>query len=432
MKLQTKLTSAINASLAVTLAYLLSIYFGMGDYASTAAITIMILATADDFRSSLTKGVLRVLGTLLGAVLGLGLIALFPQERMTYLFLLSVFVTFFLYLARAYRGDKTVFMLSALTMMLVFNGGDVNSAFLYGVNRTVMTVFGIVIYTSITIFLFPKTIKKPSAKNEKAPFVWFDIEDIKGTFITFLVFWSGVYIWIVYNPPQGFYIVTLATSFSLYTTYTLVRPMLLIILFSLSFVFYIFSYVFILPNLYSSVEFALFLFIYSFIGFYFIKPKISIFFLSGLSIFLIKNEMNYNFQIFMIILLIFYMFLFLLLLYDYFPFNTKANSMFLALQKRYFLFARSILKPNYFTFYAKKFLHSTLVKMQIYMGAIDFKHFNHVTKEELSEFLRECEKFTKELQEYIKSDTKVPSSKLLLQYEELSSIKFESLKENKF
>jgi hypothetical protein len=404
----------------------------MGDDASTAAVTVMIIATAENFKSSFQKGMLRVLGTLLGAVLGIGLIALFPQERMIYLSLLSVFVTFFLYLARAYRGDKTVFMLSAMTMMLVFNGGDVDDAFLYGVNRTVMSVFGIVIYTFITIFLFPKTIKKPSAKSEKNSFVWFDIEDLKGAFITFLVFWSGVYIWIVFNPPQGFYIVTLATALSLYTTFSVVRPMLLIVLFSLSFVFYIVSYVFVLPNLHSSFEFALFLFTYSFIGFYFIKPQISIFFLLGLATFLIKNEMNYNFGVFMIILLIFYMFLFLLLFFDYFPFDTKANTMFLRLKKRYFLFAKSILKPNYLSSYAKKFIHPTLIKMQIYMGAIDFKYFNKVTKEELGEFLRECDKFTKSLQEFVLSDQKVPSSELLLQYEELSKIEFKSLRESKF
>jgi len=309
----------------------------MGDDASTLAVTVMIIATAENFKSSLQKGMLRVLGTLLGAVLGIGLIALFPQDRMIYLSLLSVFVTFFLYLARAYRGDKTVFMLSAMTMMLVFNGGDVDDAFLFGVNRTVMTVFGIVIYTFITIFLFPKTIEKPSVKSEKKSFAWFDIEDLKGAFITFLVFWSGVYIWIVLNAPQGFYIVTLATAPSLYTTFSVVRPMLLIVLFSFSFVFYIVSYVFILPNLHSSFEFALFLFTYSFIGFYFIKPQISIFFLLGLATFLIENEMNYNFGVFMIILLIFYMFLFLLLFFDYFPFDTVANTMFLRLQKRYFI-----------------------------------------------------------------------------------------------
>ena len=417
------------------LCYTLSIYLGMGDDASTAAVTVMIIATAENFKSSMQMGMLRVLGTILGAVLGIGLISIFPQERMLYLFFLSIFVTIFLYLARAYRGDKTVFMLSALTMMLVFNGGDVNDAFLYGANRTVMTVFGIIIYTTITIYLFPRTIKKADKESKKAQFVWFDIEDIKGAIITFLVFWSGVYIWIEFNPPQGFYIVTLATSLSLYTTFSLVKPMLLIVLFTLSFIFYITSYVFILPNLHTTWEFALFVFSYSFIGFYFIPPKISIFFLLGLSTFLIQNEMDYNFQIFMIILLIFYMFLFLLLFFDYFPFNTKANHMFLKLQKRYFVFAQTILKPDTTVipkWYAKKFLDQTLLKMQLYMGVIDFKYFSNISKEEVSLFLRECESLTTSLKEFAKDEKKAPSNNLLLQYEKLLATEFNQLKENRF
>ena len=433
MKLQTKLKSAINASLAVTLAYLLCIYLGMGSDATTAATTVMLIATAENFRSSLQRGLYRVLGTLLGAVVGMALIALFPQDRMVYLFLLSLFVSFFLYLARAYRGDKTVFMLTAVTMMMVFKEGSVDEVFLYGINRTVMTVFGIVIYTAVVIYLFPKRVSKREEKQEqKAQFVWFDIEDIKATFITFLVFWLGVYIWIVYNPPQGFLIVALATALSLYTTFSLISSMALIVLFTVSFLFATLSYVFILPNLHSAWELGIFLFIYSFIGFYFLNPKISIFFLLGISIFLIQNEMVYNFQIFMIVLLIFYMFLFLLLLFDYIPFDAKPHSMFLRLQERYFRFAKSILESNYLLPYAKRFLKITLQKMQLYMGAIDFKYYTELSKEELAAFLRECEQLSEALEAYLKSGQKVPPKELLLQYEMLLSKKFDILKESKF
>jgi hypothetical protein len=296
-----------------------------------------------------------------------------------------------------------------------------------------MTVFGIVIYTAVVIYLFPKRVSKREEKQEqKAQFVWFDIEDIKATFITFLVFWLGVYIWIVYNPPQGFLIVALATALSLYTTFSLVSSMALIVLFTVSFLFATLSYVFILPNLHSAWELGIFLFIYSFIGFYFLNPKISIFFLLGISIFLIQNEMVYNFQIFMIVLLIFYMFLFLLLLFDYIPFDAKPHSMFLRLQKRYFRFAKSILESNYLLPYAKRFLKITLQKMQLYMGAIDFKYYTELSKEELAAFLRECEQLSEALEAYLKSGQKVPPKELLLQYEMLLSKKFDILKESKF
>ena len=433
MNLQTKLISALNASFAVTLAYLLCIYLGMGDDATTAATTVMLIATAENFRSSLQRGFYRVLGTLLGGVAGMALIALFPQDRMLYLFLLSVFATFFLYLARAYRGDKTVFMLTAVTMMMVFQEGQVDDVFLYGANRVVMTIFGIVIYTAVVLYLFPQKIKKRQIKQEqKAQFIWFDIEDIKASLVTFLIFWAGVYVWVVYHPPQGFYVVALATALSLYTTFSLISSMVLIILFSVSFIFATFSYIFILPNLHTAWELGIFLFLYSFLGFYFLNPKISIFFLLGLATFLIDNEMVYNFQIFMIVLLIFYMFLFLLLLFDYIPFNAKPQAMFLRLTQRYFTFVKSILEQNYLFPYAKRFLSITLEKMQLYMAAIDFKYYNELSKDELAAFVRECQQLCESLEIHMASGNKVPPKTLLLQYRKLSSKKFDILKESKF
>jgi len=415
------------------LAYLLSIYLGMGSDAATAATTVMLIATAENFRSSLQRGVYRVFGTILGAIIGMTLIALFPQDRMLYLFSLSIFVTFFLYLARAYRGDKTVFMLTAITMMMVFKEGAVDDVFLYGINRTVMTIFGIVIYTVVVVFLFPrKSINSESKQAQKVQFIWFDIEDMKASLITFLIFWAGVYVWIVYHPPQGFYIVALATALSLYTTFSLISSMSLIILFSISFIFAALSYVFILPNLQGGLELGIFLFCYSFIGFYFLNPKISIFFLLGLSTFLIQNEMIYNFQIFMIVLLIFYMFLFLLLLFDYIPFNAKPHAMFLRLSQRYFRFAKSILESNYLLPYAQQFLSLTVQKMQLYMAAIDFKYYSKISKNELAEYVRECQEFAKELEDYMLSGQKVPPKKLLVEYEKLSAKKLDILKESKF
>jgi hypothetical protein len=134
----------------------------------------------------------------------------------------------------------------------------------------------------------------------------------------------------------------------------------------------------------------------------------------------------------MIVLLIFYMFLFLLLLFDYIPFNAKPHAMFVRLTKRYFRFARSILEANYLLPYAKRFLAITLQKMQLYMGAIDFKYYSELSKEELAAFLRECQALSESLESYLASGQKVPPKELLVEYEKLSSKKFDILKESKF
>ena len=99
------------------------------------------------------------MGTVLGAVIGLSLIALFPQDRMLYLLAVSIAVSILLYLYNAYQGDSTLFMLAAVVTLMVFNGGDADGAFLYGVDRTLLTAFGVLVYTLVASFLWPVKIE---------------------------------------------------------------------------------------------------------------------------------------------------------------------------------------------------------------------------------------------------------------------------------
>tara|TARA_R110002110_G_scaffold406421_1_gene626481 strand:+ start:317864 stop:320026 length:2163 start_codon:yes stop_codon:yes gene_type:complete len=145
---------AAKTALSLTLAYLIP--FAMGwPQPQTAAITVMLIAATGQLSESLQKGVLRVIGTVVGAVLGLSLIALLPQDRLLYLLLLSVIVSFIYYLYSAYQGDNTLFMLAAVVMLMIFNGGDAEGAFIYGVDRAFMTAFGVLIYTLVASLLWP-------------------------------------------------------------------------------------------------------------------------------------------------------------------------------------------------------------------------------------------------------------------------------------
>jgi len=115
----------------------------------------MLIAATGAVSESLQKGVLHILGTVAGAVIGLSLIALFPQDRMLYLFAVSVVVALVVYLYNAYQGDSTAFMLTAVVTLMVFNGGDAEGAFLYGVDRAFMTAFGVIVYTVVASTLWP-------------------------------------------------------------------------------------------------------------------------------------------------------------------------------------------------------------------------------------------------------------------------------------
>ena len=423
-----KFILALRGSLSVALAFLIPFYLGL-EQASTASITVMIIATAGDVSSSVMKGFIRVIGTLIGAIIGITLISLFPQDRLIYLFLLSIFVTMFLYIARAYRGDKTIFMLSAMTMMIVFDAGNVDDVFIYGVDRTLMSILGIVIYTIVSIYLFPLPVnnQKDVSKKQDFEFIWFDIEDLKGAFISFLIFWLSVYVWIEFNITEGFYIVVLATSLSLYTTYSVVKPHILIFLFTFSFIFAMFMYIFVLPNLFTWWHLALFLFFYSFIGFYFINPKINIFFLLGIATLLLDNEMSYNFAVFLTVLLIFYLFLFVLLFFDYIPFNQKSEYMFLKFKDRFFRYINRIEKsPNSIS---SKYLFEILKKMQFNASKIDYRYFNKIEKEKVLKYTTICEKYLKSiLDKDVLKSKKIQTELKVLE----SSIDFNLLKESKF
>ena len=406
MIVSAKLNHAVAASLSVALAYLLPLYFGISDV-STAAITVMVIAANDSLSSSLEKGIYRALGTLLGAVFGIGLIALFPQDRFLYLSILGVCVTSILYIARAYRGDKTIFLLFAMTMMLMFDGGQVDNIFLYAANKTLMTLVGIGIYTFVSMYIFPVKMEKEKEKT-LFRFVWFDFEDIKATLLTFLVYCISITLWIYFEISYGFYIVILATSLSLYTTFSVASGFALSVIYTLSFFVAILAYIFVLPYLEGWWELSLFLFIYSFFGFYFIPKEISIFYLLGISTFMIQNEMVYDFALFLFILLIFYLFLFVLLIFDYFPFNQKSEYMFLLLRQR---FIKQMERKT-----SSVHIEETLQKMRFYAQKIDANYFG-VAKEELLDFCDTClEAFeTKQLQK-------------VYNYE----IDFNKLKESKF
>ncbi|MEA2111623.1 MAG: FUSC family protein [Campylobacterota bacterium] len=559
-----KLKFSIKVSLSMALAFLIPLSQGWPQ-AHVAPITIMLIAAMGSVHNSIVKGAMRTLGTIIGAIIGMSLIALFPQERFLYLLSLSILVTLTLYLVRAYKGDHSIFMLSAMTMLMVFDNGNVDNVFLFGVDKTYMTIFGIVIYSLVGVFLWPVNIQDSSKESAKALstvqlnlflkhhsqekehqellvalrtheellqnaiidsrtiplqnyknigeyltllanhdtqsyekelplyisnykkaeneitllleniidstqntqeiivpkaltiqydflaikdlshlqraslltytqnleklhneltilakninsinspmptlfssenlhvknyFLWGDIEHLKGSLVTFIIFWVSTFVWITMNPPGGFMIVTLATGLSVLTTFSPLKPSTLTVVFTLSFIFATLMYIFILPNLHYGWELGIFIFVYSFIAFYFVPSKLSIFFLLGLFTLGISNEMHYNFALFLLILTMFYMFLITLQLFYYIPFSTKPEHLFMTMKKRFFRLSKILadhesnlqLKKEY----ANTHLKSTVKNMQLWASKIDTDYFDTLNQTLLIDFTKESEKF---------------------------------------
>jgi uncharacterized membrane protein YgaE (UPF0421/DUF939 family) len=596
---------AVKTALSIVIVYLVSFWQGWQS-PSTSAITIALIASVDSIGDSLIKGALRVIGTVAGAAFGLWLIALFPQERMLYLLAASVGVTFFFYLARIYRGDTTIFFLTGMTMLLVFQDNNAQDAFLYGVNRTYMTLLGITVYTLVGVLLWPvnidqranlaaaelsdiqkalfetanaqeksvthisqliqkeqrlrgftyhtmemdlsrkqwltivetyrkidealllylnnlseldkidpagymesygslfaetermlqqiphawksqdksieipdrfevtykhdllstlpvltsvhviSTIQQLSKLHEKLRelaievesinsakptsfklakqiadpyFNWTDPEAIKGSIVTFLVFWASVTCWIIFNPPLGYYLVIMATSFSFLTAFTPLKPSLLMILYTVSFFFATLSYIFILPNLTEAWGLGLYLFIYGFVSFYFIDIKASIFFIIGLSTLNITNQMGYAFDIFLMILLFFYLFLLLLMLFYYIPFSTRPEHLYRVLHRRLFgSFSDYIKRKKNLSRRERMQLRGTLDKMQLWASQIDQNYFG-MDKQALQGFIKSCRRSTYLLVMYLSKYSEGKDNRLFQRFGDLSEAYFMQLLE---
>ena len=412
------------------------------DQPSTAAITVMLIASAGGVSESLSKGVTRIIGTVIGAVIGLTLIAIFPQDRLLYLLLLSIILMLIIYLYYAYRGDSTVFMLSAMVIMMIFLQGPEN-AFLYGLDRTYMTIFGIVVYSGVGILIWPSKTEKldketdfpeVESSSKSISFVFLDPDNFKATLQLLAVFWASTLFWILFNPPGGFLLVILATLLGLFTTFSPLKPTVLMTLLTIGFVFATAMYIFVLPNLVYAWELGIFIFAYTFIAFYFLPPKITIFFLIGMFLLGIDNTMSYNFGVFLNTLLVFYLFLIILMLFHNFPFSTKPEHLFLKNRERYFKHMESFLSTNNRQKQKFHLFHLRLIikKIELWSSKIDVEYFNKVSKEELSLFVKQCEELVKQIEKALGDKEKDSIILNLNQLKNTQVIDWTSLKENRF
>lgn len=400
---------AIKVALSITLTYLFILAMGL-EYASIAVMTIMLIASPSGVKDALAKGLLRIGGTIIGALIGMCLIALFPQQPLYYLISLSLVVTFLLYLRNAYMGDNTLFMLSAMTTMAVFDNGNIDTVFMYGIDRTFITILAITVYTLVFFLIWPSS----SIKGEEdaiditsLTFVWLDIEHLKGAVQTFCIFWASTAFWYYLNPPGGFMIVMLATGFSALTSFSPVKPSAMAIVINISLFLAILIYIFILPNLTHWIELSILLFAYTFFAFYFFPSMLSIIVLIGLNTLMISNTMSYNVDIFLgIVLMLDMVFAFLILAY-YFPFSSKPEHLYITSTKRFLTLGALQAYPNIFIrWYAKTHQKRSLDKLSLWGSKLDISYFNTLNhdqittlKETFNDLVRTLKSYTPSLHE---------------------------------
>lgn len=200
--------------------------------------------------------------------------------------------------------------------------------------------------------------------------------------------------------------VTMCTVLIPLVSYTPVTPKLLIILFTLGFLFALPAYVFLLPNMGHWLELALFLFVYAFIGFYFLKGPVAIFFLLGLFTLGIQNTMSYHMDAILSTMLMFYMVCAMQIISISFPFTSKPERLYASLRRRFFhncarRIGLTLSPPGAGRWLQQLTLGSgaaLLSKMQHWGSMIDSGYFPNNSQQQITDFNNACELLHGQLQ----------------------------------
>jgi uncharacterized membrane protein YccC len=147
---------AIKTGLAMAIAY--GIALGMdweNPHWAGFAVAVISLSTTGQ---SLNKGAMRMLGTLVAAVVALTLLALFPQDRWLLMIALSVYLAACTYMLTGKTRQYFWFVSAFVCVIIVVSGGpDSENAFHTAVERAQETGMGILVYGLIAAFLWPQS-----------------------------------------------------------------------------------------------------------------------------------------------------------------------------------------------------------------------------------------------------------------------------------
>jgi len=153
--LSTRAKEAIKVAFAMVVVYGIAMQMGWDKpyWAGFTVVTINVLSAG----VSITRGLARSLGTLVGAVAGLVIIGLFPQERWWLMLCLSLYLGFCTYLLTG-KNQSYFWFLAAFTCLIIIGVSsppESQTAFQLAMLRTQETALGAVVYVLVAAFLWP-------------------------------------------------------------------------------------------------------------------------------------------------------------------------------------------------------------------------------------------------------------------------------------
>ncbi|MGD8994190.1 MAG: FUSC family protein [Syntrophobacterales bacterium] len=153
--LSTRSKESIKTALAMTIAYGIALYMDWEKpHWAGIAVAMISLSTVGQ---SLNKGAMRMLGTLVAATAALIFLALFFQARWWMMLGLSLYVGFCTYMLTGKKYQYAWFVSGFVCLVIGVNAGtSAEQAFQIAVERTQETGMGILVYSLISIFLWPQ------------------------------------------------------------------------------------------------------------------------------------------------------------------------------------------------------------------------------------------------------------------------------------
>lgn len=120
------------------------------------AVAMVSLATAGQ---SINKGLLRIAGTIPGCVMALVILSIAPQDRWTFVILTSIWIFVTTYLMIVDKNRSYMWNVAGFVCLIILLSGPSSSANAFGhaIARSMETVMGVVVYTLITVFIWPRT-----------------------------------------------------------------------------------------------------------------------------------------------------------------------------------------------------------------------------------------------------------------------------------
>ena len=170
MSLSHDTKESIKTALAMTLAYGIGLQMGWDrPYWAGFAVAFVSLGTVG---LSLNKATLRMVGTVVGAIVALTLIGLFAQQRWLFIFFLSLWFALCTYMNTGNRHPYFWFVAGFVSLIIAADGGpNAEGAFSIAMLRLQQTGLGILVYSLVALFLWPNHSQKgleAAAKSDAA------------------------------------------------------------------------------------------------------------------------------------------------------------------------------------------------------------------------------------------------------------------------